>query len=59
MALTEEDEAKIKEEFSSAKSAFDDALQLFNKAKEKAVNDAIDYILSIKESRKDGSKNRV
>ena len=59
MALTEEDEAKIKEEFSSAKSAFDDALQLFNKAKEKAVDDAIKYILSIKESRKDGSKNRV
>ena len=28
-------------------------------AKEKAVDDAIKYILSIKESRKDGSKNRV
>ena len=59
MALTEEDEEQVKEDFSSVQSTLDDALQIFNKAKEKAVNDAIDYILSIKNSRKNGSKNRI
>ncbi len=59
MALTEEDEAQVKEDFSSVQSTLDDALQIFNKAKEKAVNDAIDYILSIKASRKNDSKNRI
>lgn len=57
MALTEEDEAQVKEDFSSVQSTLDDALQIFNKAKEKAVNDAIEYILSIKENLKNGSKN--
>lgn len=54
MALTEKDEAQIKEDFASVQSTLDDALQIFNKAKEKAANDAIEYILSIKQSRKDG-----
>ena len=54
MALTEEDEAQVKEDFASVQSTLDDALQIFNKAKEKAVSDAIDYILSIKQSRIDG-----
>ncbi len=57
MALSEEDEAQVKEDFASVQSALDDALQIFNKAKEKAVNDASEYILSIKENRKDGNKN--
>lgn len=56
MALTEEDEAQVKEDFASVQSTLDDALQIFNKAKEKAVSDAIDYILSIKQSRIDGIK---
>lgn len=57
MSLTEDDEAQVKEDFASVQSTLDDALQIFNKAKEKAVNDASEYILSIKENRKDGNKN--
>lgn len=54
MSLTEEDEAQVKEDFASVQSTLNDALQIFNKAKEKAVDDAIEHILSIKQSRKDG-----
>lgn len=56
MALTDEEEAQIEEEFASAKSAFDEALKVFTTAKEKAINDAIARLSEIKQSRKESAK---
>lgn len=56
MALTDEEEAQIEEEFASAKSAFDEALQVFTAAKEKAIDDATARLSEIKQSRKESTK---